>query len=48
MRSGSWKCALDMPLAERKERYDKLIGTVRDDNVQAWTGNFLRDLEATA
>ena len=39
------RTALDMPLAERKERYEKLIGTVHDENVQAWTGNFLRDLE---
>ena len=39
------RTALDMPLAERKERYENLIGTVRDENVQAWTGNFLRDLE---
>lgn len=42
------RTALDMPLAERKERYEKLIGTVRDDNVQTWTGDFLRDLEVTA
>lgn len=43
------RVALDMPLAERKERYEKLIGTVRDDNVQAWTDNFTRDLrEATS
>lgn len=37
--------ALDMPLEERKERYQKLIGTVRDDNVQNWTEIFLRDLD---
>ncbi|MBL4858155.1 MAG: trehalose-6-phosphate synthase [Erythrobacter sp.] len=37
--------ALDMPLEERKERYQKLIGTVRDDNVQNWTETFLRDLD---
>ncbi|UYH53782.1 trehalose-6-phosphate synthase [Qipengyuania sp. SS22] len=36
--------ALDMPLEERKARYQKMIGTVRDDNVQNWTANFLRDL----
>ncbi|WP_246034419.1 alpha,alpha-trehalose-phosphate synthase (UDP-forming) [Qipengyuania marisflavi] len=38
--------ALDMPLAERKERWEKLVVTVRDDNVQDWTANFLRDLAA--
>ncbi|HBR85477.1 MAG TPA: trehalose-6-phosphate synthase, partial [Erythrobacter sp.] len=36
--------ALDMTLEERKARYRKLIATVRDDNVQDWTANFLRDL----
>ena len=36
--------ALDMTLEERKARYQKLIATVRDDNVQEWTANFLRDL----
>ena len=36
--------ALDMTLEERKARYQKLIATVRDDNVQDWTANFLRDL----
>ena len=39
------RVALDMPLEERKERYEKLIGTVRDDNVQNWTETFLRDLD---
>ena len=39
------KKALDMPLAERKERYRKLIETVRQDNVQDWTESFLRDLD---
>ena len=36
--------ALDMSLEERKARYQKMIATVRDDNVQDWTANFLRDL----
>ncbi|WP_226698956.1 alpha,alpha-trehalose-phosphate synthase (UDP-forming) [Qipengyuania gaetbuli] len=40
------RIALDMPLGERRERYEKLIGTVRHDNVQSWTENFLRDLDA--
>jgi trehalose 6-phosphate synthase len=33
-----------MPLDERKRRYEKMIATVRDDNVQNWTRDFLRDL----
>ena len=33
-----------MSLEERKARYQKMIATVRDDNVQDWTANFLRDL----
>jgi trehalose 6-phosphate synthase len=41
------RVALDMPREERKERYERLIGTVRDDNVQAWTENFTRDLRET-
>jgi trehalose 6-phosphate synthase len=36
--------ALDMPLAERQRRYQAMIGTVRDDNVQEWTARFTRDL----
>ena len=38
--------ALDMPLAERKARYQAMIGTIREDNVQAWTKNFCADLAA--
>lgn len=38
------RIALDMPLEERKRRYEKMIATVRDDNVQNWTSNFLHDL----
>ena len=38
------KTALDMPLEERKARYEKMVASVRDENVQAWTANFLRDL----
>lgn len=37
--------ALDMPLAERKSRYEAMITTIRDDNVQAWTEEFCSDLE---
>ncbi|GMN12357.1 trehalose-6-phosphate synthase [Altererythrobacter sp. MTPC7] len=36
--------ALDMPLKERRERYEASIATVRDDNVQIWTENFVADL----
>ncbi len=36
--------ALDMPLAERKSRYQAMIATIRDDNVQAWTKEFCEDL----
>ncbi len=36
--------ALDMPLAERKARYEKLIVTVRDENVHRWTEHFISDL----
>ena len=42
----NYRLALDMPLAERKARYEKLIGTVRDDNVLQWTQNFIGDMEA--
>ncbi|MDC8755688.1 trehalose-6-phosphate synthase [Erythrobacter sp. sf7] len=41
------RVALDMPQAERKARYDVMIGTIRDDNVQAWTRRFCEDLAAT-
>ncbi|QUL39372.1 trehalose-6-phosphate synthase [Erythrobacter sp. JK5] len=36
--------ALDMPLEERKQRYEAMIGTVRDENVHAWTMRFCTDL----
>ncbi|WP_284125115.1 alpha,alpha-trehalose-phosphate synthase (UDP-forming) [Parerythrobacter aestuarii] len=39
------KTALDMPLEERKRRYQAMIGTVRDDNVQEWTASFIGDLK---
>ncbi len=42
------KLALDMPLAERKERFNNLIVTVREENVQRWTDNFISDLSAIA
>lgn len=36
--------ALDMPLAERKRRYEALVKTVRDDGIRQWTDNFIVDL----
>ena len=38
--------ALDMPLEERKARWEKLNACVRDENIGAWTDNFVRDLGA--
>lgn len=40
-------CALDMPLAERRARYQAMISTIREDNVQAWTRRFCMDLAAS-
>ncbi|OCC24847.1 trehalose-6-phosphate synthase [Croceicoccus estronivorus] len=40
------RVALEMPKEERKARWDKLIQTVREDNVLDWTENFVSDLEA--
>ena len=40
------QAALDMPLEERKSRYEAMIATVREDNVQAWTEQFCTDLAA--
>ena len=39
------RIALDMPLEERKARYEKLIVTVREDNVLRWTENFITDMK---
>ncbi len=36
--------ALNMPQAERKRRYEAMIGTVRDDDVHNWTQRFCEDL----
>jgi trehalose 6-phosphate synthase len=40
--------ALDMPLAERRARWEKLIVSVREETVQRWTANFLGDLHDAA
>jgi trehalose 6-phosphate synthase len=42
--AGAIARALDMPLEERRARYQAMIGTVRDDDVQAWTARFCADL----
>jgi len=39
------RVALDMSREERKARWEKLIVTVREDNVQRWTDNFVSDLK---
>jgi trehalose 6-phosphate synthase len=39
--------ALEMDPAERRERWQQSIVTVREDNVQRWTGKFTGDLAAT-
>ena len=39
------RTALDMPIAERKERWQALAKGVREQNVSVWTENFLRDLQ---
>ena len=41
------RIALDMPIEERKSRYEAMIATIRDDNVQAWTQRFCDDLAST-
>ncbi len=40
------RLALDMPLEERRKRWEKLIVSVRVENVLRWTENFIGDLEA--
>jgi trehalose 6-phosphate synthase len=42
------RIALEMPLAERRIRWEKLVTSVREENVQRWTANFLRDLRRPA
>lgn len=40
------KLALDMPLDERKARWQPMFECVRDQNVQGWTRDILADLSA--
>lgn len=42
------RTALDMPLEERKRRYEAMVQTVRDDNIEQWTETFTRDLASIA
>jgi len=42
------RAALDMPLAERKRRYQALVKTVREDDIHGWTNNFVNDLKDCA
>ena len=39
------RTALDMPLDERKRRWEKLHASVRDEDIAKWTQNFVTDLE---
>jgi trehalose 6-phosphate synthase len=41
-------CALAMPLAERRARYEEMIGQLRQNNVSVWRDNFLRDLKTSS
>jgi len=41
------RTALDMPLEERRSRWQAMIATVRDDNVQRWTENFVSDMQGS-
>ncbi|WFL77786.1 trehalose-6-phosphate synthase [Altererythrobacter arenosus] len=38
------RTALEMPLAERKTRWNKLSECVRNENISSWTASFLGDL----
>ena len=38
------KTALEMPLAQRKERYQALLQGLQQDNLHAWQQDFLDDL----
>ncbi|MCB2103570.1 MAG: trehalose-6-phosphate synthase [Rhodobacteraceae bacterium] len=40
------RTAMDMPLEERRSRWERLAANVRDENVHVWAGNFLRELES--
>ncbi len=42
--AGAIRKSLDMPLEERKSRYQAMIATIRNDDVQDWTESFCSDL----
>ncbi|MEP3052497.1 MAG: trehalose-6-phosphate synthase [Erythrobacter sp.] len=41
------RTALDMPLDERKARWEKLNASVRNDDIVSWTADFLKKLSDT-
>ncbi len=41
------RTALDMSLEERKNRYDALVKTVREEDIHQWTSNFVDDLSGS-
>ena len=40
--------ALQMPLAERRERHQQMLATLRRNDIHAWHGRFLEELESFA
>lgn len=42
------RMALDMPLEERKQRWQALVKNVKEENVARWTENFTADLAAVS
>ena len=38
------RTALDMPVEERKRRYEAMVKTVREEDIHGWTQNFVTDL----
>jgi trehalose 6-phosphate synthase len=40
------KTALEMPLEERKRRWQSLVKSVREENISVWTANFSADLRS--
>lgn len=39
------RLALDMPLDERKRRYQAMVKSVREEDIHQWTANFVGDLK---
>jgi trehalose 6-phosphate synthase len=40
--------ALDMPLAERRERHEQLLAALREHDIHAWSSRFVAELSASA